>query len=136
MLLAFADLNDWCLCFACVSCLLREGRIRLENQLLRFGERTYFCRFRKKLSVALISMMERKRTKAIENSACCCKPDEYDISLATAVVRNLTLWKSDGMFGALPETIMTAIASPIARPTPSTTEAAIPLLAAGTETLK
>ena len=40
------------------------------------------------------------------------------------------------MFGALPDTIMTAIASPIARPTPRTTAAAIPLFAAGTETRK
>ena len=39
------------------------------------------------------------------------------------------------MFATLPDTIITAIASPIARPTPSTTAAAIPLLAAGTETL-
>ena len=36
----------------------------------------------------------------------------------------------------MPETIITAIASPIARPTPSTTAAAIPLFAAGTDTLK
>lgn len=40
------------------------------------------------------------------------------------------------MFGTFPETIITAIASPMARPTPSTTAAAMPLLAAGTETLK
>ena len=40
------------------------------------------------------------------------------------------------MFAALPETIITAIASPIARPTPSTTAAAMPLRAAGTDTLK
>ena len=38
------------------------------------------------------------------------------------------------MFGALPETIMTAMASPMARPTPSTTAAAMPLLAAGADT--
>ena len=36
--------------------------------------------------------------------------------------------------GTLPETIMTAIASPMARPTPSTTAAAMPLRAAGTDT--
>ena len=40
------------------------------------------------------------------------------------------------MFGTLPDTIMTAMASPMARPTPSTTAAAMPLFAAGTETLK
>ena len=38
------------------------------------------------------------------------------------------------MFGALPLTIITAIASPMARPTPSTTAAAMPLRAAGTDT--
>ena len=38
------------------------------------------------------------------------------------------------MLGALPETMMTAMASPRARPTPSTTAAAMPLRAAGTET--
>ena len=38
------------------------------------------------------------------------------------------------MFGTLPDTIITAIASPIARPTPRTTAAAMPLFAAGTET--
>ena len=80
--------------------------------------------------------MKRNSTSAIENSACLWRPPEYDISLATAVVRNLTLPKSDGIFGTLPETIMTAIASPIARPTPMTTAAAMPLFAAGTDTLK
>ena len=40
------------------------------------------------------------------------------------------------MFGAFPATIITAIASPIALPTPRTTAAAIPLFAAGTDTLK
>ena len=40
------------------------------------------------------------------------------------------------MLGALPDTIITAIASPIARPTPSTTAAAMPLFAAGTDTRK
>ena len=73
----------------------------------------------------------------MEKSACRCKPLEYDISLATAVVRKRTLSKIEpGMFGALPETIITAIASPMARPTPSTTAAAMPLFAAGTETRK
>ena len=38
------------------------------------------------------------------------------------------------MLGTLPDTIITAIASPMARPTPSTTAAAIPLRAAGTDT--
>ena len=37
--------------------------------------------------------------------------------------------------GTLPETIITAMASPMARPTPSTTAAAMPLRAAGTDTL-
>ena len=41
-----------------------------------------------------------------------------------------------GDIGILPETIITAMASPMARPTPSTTAAAMPLLAAGTDTLK
>ena len=36
--------------------------------------------------------------------------------------------------GALPDTIITAMASPIARPTPSTTAAAMPLFAAGADT--
>ena len=40
------------------------------------------------------------------------------------------------MLGTLPDTIITAIASPMARPTPSTTAAAIPLRAAGTDTRK
>ena len=34
----------------------------------------------------------------------------------------------------MPETIITAMASPMARPTPSTTAAAMPLFAAGTDT--
>ena len=38
------------------------------------------------------------------------------------------------MFGTFPDTIITAIASPIARPTPKTIAAAMPLFAAGTET--
>ena len=42
------------------------------------------------MSAAFISMMNRNSTSAIENSACCCSPLEYDISLATAVVRNRT----------------------------------------------
>ena len=81
-------------------------------------------------------MMNKNSTNAIENSACLCSPAEYDISLATAVVKKRTLWNNDGIFGTFPETIITAIASPIARPTPNTTAAAIPLLAAGTDTLK
>ena len=52
------------------------------------------------------------------------------------MVRNLTLSKSEGILGAFPDTIMTAIASPMARPTPSTTAAVIPLFAAGTDTRK
>ena len=40
------------------------------------------------------------------------------------------------MLGTLPETIITAIASPMALPTPSTTAAAMPLFAAGTDTRK
>ena len=38
------------------------------------------------------------------------------------------------MLGTLPETIIPSMASPMARPTPSTTAAAIPLRAAGTDT--
>ena len=79
--------------------------------------------------------MKTKSTNAIEKSASLCSPDEYDISLATAVVRNLTLVKSPGIFATLPATIITAIASPIALPIPSTTDVKIPLFAAGTTTL-
>ena len=83
-----------------------------------------------------MNIINRNNTKAIENNACCCNPLEYAISLATAVVRNLTLWNRDGIFGTFPDTIITAMASPIALPTPKTTAAVIPLLAAGTDTLK
>ena len=41
-----------------------------------------------------------------------------------------------GIRGILPQTMITAIVSPTARPIPSTTEAAIPGFAAGTTTLK
>lgn len=90
----------------------------------------------KKFRQALMSMMNRKRTSAMENSASLWSPEEYDISLATAEVRKRTLSKMPGMFATFPDTMITAIASPIARPTPSTTAAAIPLFAAGTDTLK
>ena len=53
-----------------------------------------------------------------------------------AVVRKVTLPKSCGMLATLPATIITAMASPTARPMPSTTPAAMPLLAAGMLTLK
>ena len=56
--------------------------------------------------------------------------------MATAVVRKRTLWNRDGILATLPDTIITAMASPMARPTPSTTAAAMPLFAAGTDTLK
>ena len=52
------------------------------------------------------------------------------------MVRKRTLWNRLGILATLPATIITAIASPMARPTPSTTAAAMPLRAAGTDTLK
>ena len=51
-------------------------------------------------------------------------------------MRKRTLPNNFGIFDALPDTIITAIASPIALPVPRTTEANIPLFAAGTTTLK
>ena len=53
-----------------------------------------------------------------------------------AVVRNRTDFKSPGILATFPETMMIAMASPMARPTPRTMDAAIPLLAAGRETRK
>ena len=52
-----------------------------------------------------------------------------------AVVRKVTLLNRPGILGLLPATIITAMASPTARPMPSTMPAAMPLLAAGTLTL-
>ena len=75
--------------------------------------------------------MKIKSIKAIENNACLCKPEEYDISLATAVVRKRTLLNNPGILGTFPDTIITAIASPIALPIPKTTDVIIPLFAAG-----
>ena len=87
--------------------------------------------------MAFISIMNMNNTNAIENNASLCNPLEYAISLDTAVVKKRTLWNNEfGILGAFPATIITAIASPIARPTPNTTAAAIPLFAAGTDTLK
>ena len=48
-----------------------------------------------------------------------------------AVVMNRTEPKSLGMLGTLPETMMMAMASPMALPTPSTMAVAMPLFAAG-----
>ena len=44
-----------------------------------------------KMIASKISIINKNNTNAIENNACCCNPLEYAISLATAVVRNLTL---------------------------------------------
>ena len=52
------------------------------------------------------------------------------------VVRKRTLERRLGMLATLPATIMMAMASPMARPTPSTTAAAMPLFAAGAEMRK
>ena len=52
------------------------------------------------------------------------------------MVRKRTEVNSPGIFATLPDTIMIAIASPIALPTPSTTAVATPLRAAGRLTLK
>ena len=48
----------------------------------------------------------------------------------------MTLLSKEGILATLPATIRMAMASPMARPMPSTTEAAMPLLAAGMLTLK
>ena len=53
-----------------------------------------------------------------------------------AVVRKRTELKSPGILATLPDTMIMAMASPIARPTPSTMEVAMPLLAAGMLTRK
>ena len=52
------------------------------------------------------------------------------------VVRKRTGVNSPGILDTLPATRMMAIASPMARPTPSTTAAAMPLRAARTLTRK
>ena len=52
------------------------------------------------------------------------------------MVINRTEPSSFGILGTLPETMMIAMASPMALPTPSTTAVAMPLLAAGTVTRK
>ena len=52
------------------------------------------------------------------------------------VVRKRTGVKSPGIFDTLPATMMIAMASPMARPTPSTTAVATPLRAAGSVTRK
>ena len=46
------------------------------------------------------------------------------------VVRNRTDWNSPGILATFPATMMMAMASPMARPTPSTTAVATPLRAA------
>ena len=52
------------------------------------------------------------------------------------VVKNRTGAKTDGILDTLPDTMIIAIASPMARPTPRTMAAATPLPAAGSVTLK
>ena len=52
------------------------------------------------------------------------------------VVRKRTEVNSPGILATLPATMMMAMASPMARPTPSTTAAATPLRAAGRLTRK
>ena len=52
------------------------------------------------------------------------------------VVKNRTGVNIDGMLDTLPDTMMMAMASPMARPTPRTMAAATPLPAAGSVTLK
>lgn len=81
--------------------------------------------------IRLIIKININSISATEKSASLCSPDEYDISLATAVVRKRTLLKIPGIFATLPDTIITAIASPMLLPIPITTEASIPLFAAG-----
>ena len=80
--------------------------------------------------------MNTNNTRPMVNSTCLCKPDAYPISLTIAVVRNLTELNGSGKLTELPETRVIAMASPIARPTPSTIAEIMPDLAAGIITLK
>ena len=70
------------------------------------------------------------------NKTCRCRPAAYPISLTMAVVRNLTEQKGKGMFTEPPDTRLIAMASPMARPVPSTTAVIIPGFAAGRITVK
>ena len=83
-------------------------------------------------------MMNRNSTSPTENSALRWSDpyDAYDISDTMAVVRNRTDPSSYGIRGTLPDTMMIAIASPIARPMPCITAVSTPLRAARSETLK
>ena len=75
--------------------------------------------------------MNTNSTRPMANNACRCKPDAYDISMAMPVVRNRTVPSRVGRFATFPATIMTAIVSPMARPTPKITPDKIPERAAG-----
>ncbi len=80
-----------------------------------------------------MSMMNRNSTSPMENSACCCRPARRHRTFAgDGGGEEAHALKRPGILATLPATIMMAMASPMARPTPSTTAAAMPLLAAGT----
>ena len=65
------------------------------------------------------------------NKTCLCVSAEYPISDTIAVVRKRTELNGNGTLIALPATNVIAIASPIARPTPSTIAVTMPDFAAG-----
>ena len=77
-----------------------------------------------------------RSTLPVAIRACLCSPSAYPISATILIVSVRMLENSPvGKSGTLPATIMTAIVSPTALPSPSTRPVTIPDLAAGTVTL-
>ena len=81
-------------------------------------------------------MIKINSTSPIVNSTCLCVPLAYPISETMAVVKKRTELNGSGRDTAFPATNKIAIASQIARPTPSTIADIIPDLALGNTTLK
>lgn len=78
----------------------------------------------------MIKIMINK-TSPIENKTCLCNPEAYENSKAIAVVKNLADFNKLGILTEFPDTIIIAIVSPKARPSPKNTAEKISFLAAG-----
>ena len=81
-------------------------------------------------------IIKTNSTRPMVKRTCLCTPAAYPISLTIAVVRKRTELNGRGMLTELPDTRVIAIASPMARPTPSTMAVTIPDFAAGRITRK
>ena len=79
-------------------------------------------------------MINANSTRPMVNNTSRCSPAAYPISDTMAVVRKRTELKGRGRLTELPDTRLMAMASPMARPVPSTIAVMIPDLAAGSAT--